>query len=332
VRAAGKVSLTFRELVSAHGEALAERYGVGARETWPVDPWTIGHAGPAADPHLAYVFGSKFDPSVLTDLFAAGVVTSRADDPRWIGMHPRLANVYMTALANELAIDTGARPITDSSVAHVAISGLTMQRLAAVLLEDTKLTQDIASDELEQVMASMAIQYVIPKRIEHIPTKQIIQFRNAHTEERTLFQDEVAAMIARLDHVRYISSPDEVGRHLENEYGKRLAPRVRRMRRDLRRANIDTAESALSVSAALPAGLAAAVAALSIDPSHPAFAVSGVGLSTWSLWRARMKSRDIVYRPSPEAYLVRIADRLAPREMVGDISKLVMGTPALTDR
>jgi hypothetical protein len=75
------------------------------------------------------------DHQLLSDLFGAGLVASRSDDPRWIGMHPRLVKVYMMSLAEAMASSLGAHPLTDESFDHVAVTGLTMDRLAAALFD-----------------------------------------------------------------------------------------------------------------------------------------------------------------------------------------------------
>ena len=45
-------------------------------------------------------------------------------------MHPRLASVYMTALAAQTADDAKLHPLTDETIDHVALGGWTMERLA----------------------------------------------------------------------------------------------------------------------------------------------------------------------------------------------------------
>src|SRR5216683_5075311 len=60
-------------------------------------------------------------------------------DQRWIGMHPRLARVYMTALAEQIAGERGLRPLTAETLEHVALSSLSIERLAQALLGDVAL-------------------------------------------------------------------------------------------------------------------------------------------------------------------------------------------------
>ena len=50
-------------------------------------------------------------------------------------MHPKITQVYMTALAKELARRRGMYPLTDETLDHLAVGGWTMERLAQALEE-----------------------------------------------------------------------------------------------------------------------------------------------------------------------------------------------------
>ncbi len=126
--AAFQIANPFRELIAVHGDAMRAQFGVAERDMWPDDNHTRLYA-PGRDNKLAYVFDEKMDHALLSDLFGHGLVASRSDDPRWIGMHPKLAKVYMLSLAEAMAPGLGAHPLTDVIFDHVAVSGLTMERL-----------------------------------------------------------------------------------------------------------------------------------------------------------------------------------------------------------
>src|SRR6266511_2404661 len=133
-----EVAGPFRELIATHGDALHAKFGIAHRDRWPDDRHTRLYA-PGRDPKLAYVFDEKMDRRLLSDLFDHGLVASRSDDPRWIGMHPKLVSVYMMALAEAMAPELGAYPLTDGAFDHVAVSGFTMERLVATLLDQPAL-------------------------------------------------------------------------------------------------------------------------------------------------------------------------------------------------
>ena len=45
-------------------------------------------------------------------------VRGRRPEPYWIGMHPRIAAIYMTVLADEMAARAMAQPVSDDALSH----------------------------------------------------------------------------------------------------------------------------------------------------------------------------------------------------------------------
>ena len=100
-------------------------------------------------------------------------------------MHPKLALVYMTALADQLAGERGLSPLTDETVDHVAMSGCTIERLAQALLSGVELVDNKANaHEVEALAASVALKTVLPRDIEKVPVEKILAFREKHPGER----------------------------------------------------------------------------------------------------------------------------------------------------
>ena len=75
-------------------------------------------------------------PELIQDLEALGLAEQGGRrDPRWVGMHPKLANLYMVVLAEAMAIPRGAQPVTSDALATSA-SVTSLERLAGALLDD----------------------------------------------------------------------------------------------------------------------------------------------------------------------------------------------------
>jgi hypothetical protein len=321
--AAFQIAGPFRELINTHGDTMRAQFGVAQRETWPDDIHTRLYA-PGPDTKLAYVFDEKMDPSLLSDLFGHGLVASRSDNPRWIGMHPRLAKVYMVSLAEAMAPALGAHPLTDATFDHVAVSGLTMDRLAAALLARPELAVPVAADagaerEIEEAMASLAFRTVVPVDPGRIPAEKIIEFRQKYAEERGLFQAELARLTGGLAYLKDVNDPHEVEQHLQSEYDKTLAPRLAALRKGLHSANIDTAESAMAVSFALPAAVAAILTAVGLTLAPPVGGLAGLAFAAWTIQRKRKKSRGGLLKPSPEAYLYQASKLSTPKTVTREI-------------
>ncbi|MGZ6771640.1 MAG: DUF6236 family protein [Mycobacteriaceae bacterium] len=319
-----QVATPFRELIAVHGDTLAAQLSVAQRDMWPDDMHTKLYAH-GRDTKLAYVFDEQMEPSLLSDLFGHGLVASRSDNPRWIGMHPKLAQIYMLSLAEEMANRLGAHPLTDEIFDHVAVSGLTMDRLAAVLLDQSELVAPASANagaerEIEEAMVSLAFRNVVPTHPERIPAEKIIEFRKTYAEERGLFQAELANLTGSLAYLHDVKDLHEVEEHLKNEYDKTLAPRLQRLRKGLHSANIDTVESATAVSLAFPAAIATALMAVGFTLAPPATAVAGLAFAAWTIIRKRNKAVGGLLKPSPEAYLYRVSKLSTPKTVTSEIS------------
>ena len=317
---ASSIAPAFGELVATHGDVLRAQLGVERRSEWPDDPYSRLYAPTGTDTKLAYVFDQKIEPDLLSTLFACGLVTTRSADPRWIGMHPRLANLYMMSLAEAAAHDLGAHPLTDEAFDHIAVSGLTMERLAAALLGDPALTQVHPDREVEVHMASLALRYAIPASPADLSAAKLVEFRDRYAEERGMFQAEIAKLTAGLTVLDEVKDVREVERHLSSEYHKTLKPRLDRLEAGLKRARIDTVQSTIGTSFALPAGAATLLAAAGMAVAAPLAAAAGIAFGTWTIWRKHQTAREEVLKPSPEAYLYQASELLTPKGLARRIT------------
>lgn len=300
---ARKIAESFRRLLHLHGETLQQRFDIASM--------------PEAE--RAEIFDEKMDWELVKDLDQFKLIKRRRD--RWIGMHPTLANVYMTALAEAMAPDIGARPVADQTRDHLAVSGLTFERLTDLLLsaEQERGLPLGKEQEVEEAMATIALRSVLPANPSSIPIEQIISFRETYKEERGLFQVEVGKIIKELDHVTHMTNQNEIQRHLQSEYDKRLAGKVDRLGQAMRKANWSVVDSAIAASCALPAGLAAGLAAMGLALPAAAAGVAGVAYAGWSILRKRRDTIDQTLKPSAEAYLYRAKAIASPKALAEDI-------------
>jgi hypothetical protein len=154
---------TFLRLIKRHGDELVERYGIAAPSRPGTKPW-VNEAEPWAstrpqsntDPRLTHVYYGKLDERLVSALVEAGMATPPAYDET-LGMHPELAAVYLTGLAELVAQKTISHPLTQEPMAHVAAAGMTLERLTATLLleKETALAEQ-TDQEIRQEMASLA--------------------------------------------------------------------------------------------------------------------------------------------------------------------------------
>ncbi len=300
---AHKIAEPFRRLLRTHGETLQQRFDIAAMP----------------ETERAEIFDEKMDWELVNDLDQLKLIKRRRD--RWIGMHPTLANVYMTALAEAMAPDIGARPVADQTTDHLAVSGLTFERLTDLLLsaEQERGLPLGKEQEVEEAMATIALRSVLPANPSSIPIDQIISFRETYKEERGLFQTEVGKIVKELDHITHMTNKNEIHRHLQGEYDKRLAGKVDRLGQAMRKANWSVVDSAIAASCALPAGLAAGLAAMGLALPAAAAGVVGGGYAGWSILRKRRDAIDQTLKPSAESYLYRAKAIASPKELAEEV-------------
>ena len=111
------------------------------------------------DPTLAYVSVGKMHPS-LQDLLQREHLADMGQRDGWVGMHPRMVAVYMTALAQVMASRKAAHPMTDETIDYVSVSGPDVEHIARALLQDVALPERSARD-VEEAMVSVAIESVL---------------------------------------------------------------------------------------------------------------------------------------------------------------------------
>jgi hypothetical protein len=173
---------TFTKFIQEYGDQLQQRYDVSQRDQWlkiPASQQPPVAGGPSgSDPRLSYVFYEKMTPDLRKVMESSQIALPDDANPQWIGMHPQMAQVYMTALANQLAGEHGLYPLTDETLDHVAMGDLSIERLAQALLTDVDLVREKpSSGEVESIAAYVAFQTVLPKDINRVSIEQILTFR-----------------------------------------------------------------------------------------------------------------------------------------------------------
>jgi hypothetical protein len=328
-----EVGLLFGSFLESHTKPLRARYAVedrdraGWTEVPPAQrpPRAGGSSG--TDPRLGYVFFEKINPTILQNLVDAGVALRDPVDSRWIGMHPKIANVYMMALADQLAGEKGLYPVTDDALDHVAVGGWTVERLAGALLDDMHLPNAKRSDaELEMIAASVAIEMVIPRRIDEVTPEQILKFRQSHLAGRGAFQAYLSGFLRAREWLREIGDRDELAHRLNNEYEKELVPKLDELRGKLNGVGIDTVSSVLSMQITTPVVFGKAAALLGVATAANPVVVAaggalGLGLAVFKVYRDRRKATEAGLKSSEASYLMRLERDLAPKTVLERIGR-----------
>jgi hypothetical protein len=313
----------FQEMLATHGHQLRSRYGLHLSADWPDEPTTVrSRAAHFGNPKLAYVFGPKIDPLLIDELETLSLAEQgRHRDPRWVGMHPKLASLYMTALAQAIASRRGAHPVTDDALSHVGLGDFKMERLAEALLDEIAEPRPRSRYEAEQFMAGLTMKMVVPANIDDVPAKQIVKFRERYAGEREAFQQQIEAMVASID-VDGIGDPDALRDHLQVQHEKLIQPHLADLERRLHDSRIDTTLALFNIKTELPAGLAVIAATLALQ-GQPVLSTGAAALSVWQVLKDRRQVRREAIGGLPaHAYLYRIKTELQPADFANRIQAL----------
>lgn len=310
----------FVEFISRYAPKLREKYSLLHRAHWPVLPETqrppMAGGTSGTDLRLGYVFYEKIDGEVRVALEQSGLALTDEHDERWIGMHPRLAWVYMTALAEQIAGERGLRPLTDETRDHVAASGLSPERLAQALLGDAELVDTMPSaSEVESVLVSVAFKAVVPVNLGDLDVGKILAFREKYPKERTEFQKAASDLLKSSDWLKTIHDPKVLEQRLRDEYDKMWADRLRDLRAQLDEVGISTLFSCFNVKTVVPAGIAGAAAVMNLPFNAIAAGAATVAVGAIAALKDKRKTAQEALEASPMTYLYRMERDLAPKEL-----------------
>jgi hypothetical protein len=281
----------------------------------------IAGGGSGTDPRLSYVFYEKMSSDVQRVLMKSGLALLDPRDSRWIGMHPRLARVYTTALADQLAGERGLYPLTDETLDHVAVGGNTIERLAQALLDDVDLTDAAAgAQEIENVAAFVAIESVLPASIETLPVERILEFRERYPTERAEFQKYIADFVKPREWFDKIVDPTTLGRQMQSEFDKELKPRLAELREKHRSVGIDTVSSVLTMQIGVPAVVTQGAALMGVVANPELALGAGAALAVARVLRDRRKTQGEL-KTSRVSYMLRVERDLVPGQVIGWIQK-----------
>jgi hypothetical protein len=315
----------FQRLLADHGEQLRQRYGLHLADSWPDDPATVGwRSAHFGSPKLGHVFGEKIPPAFVEQLIELDLaVRGGRHDPYWIGMHPKLATLYMLALADAMARRRGAHPITDDTLNHLAVGGFNMERLAEALLDDVMEPQPPSDQEVEQLEAGLVLQVAVPADLDHVPVDKLLEFREKYAAERAAFQHQVEAL-ARSLHDAGVTDAEALRGHVQAQYDKMLRPQLADLRRRLRDANIEAVMGLMNVKTLLPPGLlAVGGSAAAGEIAGTAVGGTAVAVAIWRVLHARLQARRAAVVESPAtAYLYHLATDLQPAALASHIHHL----------
>jgi hypothetical protein len=245
-----------------------------------------------------------------------GLTGSHADDdPVWVVMHERLVSLYCSVLAEEFAVANRLRPTTDQPHAFSLTNRREPARLAADLgagsPPDHPPTHDLA-----EVIGLLALDLVVPDRLDSVPVEKIIEIRRRHGEEFLAFSRLAEQAAEGLGDLAGIRDRSVLEQYLGDMVAQQFMRPLDQLRRALRSSKLDAATTAVNIKSELPASLTVAGGAwLS---GHPL--VAGIGTAAagvMAIGRSVSRQRADLRHNAPEAsYLLHTQTHIKPHALL----------------
>jgi|SRR6188768_39384 len=305
----------FKVLLDRHPVALARRYDVSQRDSWPDNLERFGlKTGRVSSRSLAFIHCSKLEPALSEQLLKRKLALP-SHDGRWLGMHPAIVSAYMIALAGEISRRRGLQPISDNVTHLSGISSCTVEDLARALVKDVDLSKRRAKlpagkglDVQAERVAFVTLRAVLPERLDGVSVKRIVALRADHADARYAFHAYVEQLRAELANGN-ISEPEALDEHIRLEYDKRLKPALTELSRSLRSLGVGTFLGTFGVAVALPVG-----SLLASSPGSAAAALAGASVGIAALAHRQQSGARSLLKSSPASFLF-VTSQLRPRTL-----------------
>lgn len=315
----------FGEFVRDYEQPLLNKYRVADRDKnrWAEvpeqrrPPPAGGDSG--TDRRLSYVYCEKMAEPVQELLKASELALADPADPRWIGMHPRLTDVYMMALVEQLAGEQDFRPATDETADHVSMSDLSVERLAQALLGVDLARPGRSVREVEATAAMVALEVVLPADLDTLDPDKINRLRERRGADRKCFQAYIEEFARKATNLQEVHGEQALREHVRAEFEKTLKPRVDELRDELHALQIDTVTGCMNVKVVGPRLLTTGAGAMALNIEPVSAGVAGIAVSVLPLLQdARKRARELL-RPSEITYLHRVERDVAPITLLGRV-------------
>jgi hypothetical protein len=246
-------------------------------------------------------------------------------------MHPALARVYMSAMAEDLARSNHLLPVTDDSDVYAVGTGWTRERMQRVLLpelndiDDGVLKQHERPDFSPPAIAMLAIQAVVPRDVGQLPVKKIIELRQQFKPQFDAFRDAVDTAAAEIaERLQSVEDTAVLRAFLTQEINDRFTAPVRELRKEMRKLNVDTTVASITTKYEVPA-LAGLVSTgiLTQQPVLAGGAAAAFGLL--GIVRGMRDKKEAVLKRSPVSYLMLIEDRLGAHARLRQVARYLHG-------
>jgi hypothetical protein len=322
-----KVAGEFIDVILRAGDMLRGRYTqisqlpadyIARTPTVTSDSRQIDQIG---DPAVTWLNLEKMSADLIERFLDNGLgVVSH--DQAWMGLDPRLADVYLTVLADRVADANGMPLVTDQARAHGALKDWDILTIAHALLGDEPdgpLSHD--AHEVAALYATAAISTVVPRRLADVPIDRIITARRTLAAEFDAFSAHLESMAERFTEIARIESPEVLAAQLKILVERDLRQPTADLKAGLLRLGMEPMTAVLGMnSLQLPATTAAIVAGAGVP-----VAVGQTGMAAAQLIASGVRAHRSgqAMRRSAAGYLLGLRVELDPQGIVDRVRRTV---------
>lgn len=258
-------------------------------------------------PGVSFIYSEKMGRRLQEVLIDNDLgILARDDDysyMTWVGVDKRVANLYMTALANVIAYNDKLNPITDSGP-HLSIIGNDFEASAKILLSDElQVNKRIKNSNIYDEMLLLTIRRNIPADISSLTFEQILDFRNKRSKEIKKFQKYISDTVKAFEIGKDNLSESALKDWLKEEILVDLNQKVAEIDEAYRDLQQDLVPNLLNIKFSAPA-ITSTIASTMIN--SPALIVSGAAISLIPLIRKSRGDLNQVVSKNPAAFLYHL--------------------------
>lgn len=226
----------------------------------------------------------------------------------WLGMHPKVASIYLTMLADAIARHNQLCPVTDDPRVHAAAG--TLDRLAELLFGGQAPSQPV--EHPESAYLHLALNAVIkPERLARLPISKLIAFRQRYSAELAAFRQHIADLAPELRAVAQVENLQVARAHLQSIHDRTTKPQLDELRRALRGLGVKAAVGPLGMKIDLGAAAGTVVGTMAAAGGQLAVAGAAVTVTVLPYLAQRVNEARQLRRESPVAYLLAADRKLA---------------------
>ncbi|HEY3262944.1 MAG TPA: DUF6236 family protein [Pseudonocardiaceae bacterium] len=235
-------------------DALRHRYGPAARAALTTPARPTRQAAPAhADPRLVWVYTADRDSKVswfLADQLLRHTLADEDRDERgerWLGLHPRFAAVYLTALAAQMARRRGLIALTDDVAVHRAAGPAALDTIDQALAGDrasgTRSLREVQAQYLHVAVTAL------PEAVDldQVPVAKLLAFRHTHYDQITAFRAHLSGLEDKLLALAAVDDPEALRKRLRELYRQETEPLLNDLRDSMHRFGLRTVLGTLAL-------------------------------------------------------------------------------------